>query len=82
MASVVRQWMITRRPGKRPKTETLTRLHRRETTLELVGLLRKVLEDEEAYRDAIPEVFETRRDSADWACDKLEEAIGCLEEAY
>jgi hypothetical protein len=50
--------------------------------VEIIGLLKKVLGGEEAYRDAIPEVFETRRDRADWSCGLLEEAIDCLEDAF
>jgi len=83
MTSVVRQWMKTGRPDKGgAKARVDTRPHRRKTVLEITGMLETVLQAEQDYRDAIPEVFQTRLDSAEAACDELEKAIECLEGAF
>jgi hypothetical protein len=50
--------------------------------LEITGTLETVLQAEQDYRDAIPEVFQSRLDSAEAACDELEKAIECLEGAF
>jgi hypothetical protein len=82
MTAVIRQWMIGAKPQNATGIKTDTRPRRRKIVLELNGILENLLQGETEYRDAIPEVFEARRDIADWACGKLEEAISSLEEAF
>ena len=83
MASVISHWMKTGRPDKGgAKAKTDTRPHRRKTVLEMIMLLEAVLQEEEDYRDAIPEVFQSRIDSAETACEELAQAIECLEGAF
>ena len=84
MASVVRQYMAGYIPVKTGggAAKTDTRPHRRKVVRETVDLLEKVLQDEKAYRDAIPEVFKERRYSADSACEELKYAINCLRDAF
>jgi len=82
MTSVIRQWMISGKPTKNARINIDTRPHRRKTVQEVVALLESLLQQETDYCDAIPEVFETRRASAEWACEQLETAIDCLTEAF
>jgi len=82
MASVIRHWMTIGQPTKAAKMKTSTRPLRRKAVSEVICVLEKVLQEEEEYRDAIPEVFQTRRDTADLACEELEEAINCLITAF
>ncbi len=82
MTSVIREWMQTGRPIKKPQNRTLTRSQRKKMVLEVIGLLNEVLLMEELYRDAIPVQFALRYESADHACGQLAEAISCLEEAF
>ena len=82
MTSVVRQWMKTRQPSKAAKTKTLTRPQRKKAVLGYIGSLREILDNEEQYRDQIPEQFTQRYETADHFCEKLAEAIECLEDAF
>jgi esterase/lipase len=82
MASVIQEWMITRYPAKGMNTKNLTRQQRKKTVTQLISTLNDVLEHEEQYRDSIPEQFGQRPETADQTCEKLAEAIDCLEEAY
>jgi hypothetical protein len=82
MTSVIRQWMTAEKPAKDRKARIDSRPLRRATVRESISLLEMVLQAEEAYRDAIPEVFQARRDTADWACGELEMAIDILQNAF
>lgn len=83
MASVVSRWMKEGRPSsKNSKAKADTRPQRRASVHEAIDLLSLVLDNEEFYRDAIPEQFQTRRDVAEQACEQLAQAISCLEDAY
>jgi len=82
MTSVIRQWMTTSRPVKETGINTSTRPYRRKAVLFIIGLLKRILDFEMAYRDGIPEQFAQRFDDADRACEQLEEAIACLEDAF
>jgi len=82
MASVIRQWMKTRRPARDMKADTLTRPRRRKAVIEIVGMLNDIMGAESDYRDSIPEQFAQRYEDADRACESLAEAIACLEEAF
>jgi hypothetical protein len=82
MTSVVRDWMKTRYPVKEVKVKTLTRPERKRAVMTIIGLLNDILENEEYYRDSIPEQFTQRFEDADHFCEKLAEAIGCLEDAF
>jgi hypothetical protein len=83
MASVVAQFMETfRQPVKATKIKVDTRTHRKKAVSEYIGLLEHILQMEEQYRDAIPENFEARYESADYSCEQLAQAISYLEDAY
>jgi hypothetical protein len=82
MTSAVRDFMGYGKPPQAIKSKTATRPLRRKTALEIISLLKEIELMEEIYRDAIPEQFVQRYDNADMACEKLAEAILCLEEAY
>ena len=82
MASVIQHLMKIYHPAKEVKMKTLTRPLRKKTVLEVIGILNKVMESESEYRDNIPEQFAQRYEAADYACDMLEEALTCLEEAF
>jgi len=82
MTSVIRQYMKTSQPAKGVKIKTDTRPLRRKAVLEIIGLLKGIMQVEEQYRDNIPEQFETRYESADQTCTQLSEAISCLEDAF
>jgi N-acetyl-gamma-glutamylphosphate reductase len=82
MTSAVRQYMKTSKPTKDVRTMAHTRPLRRKAVMEIIGLLNDILDTETAYRDNIPEVFEQRYEVSDYACDRLADAIGCLEEAF
>jgi len=41
----------------------------------------EALDNEPSYRDNIPEQFEQRIETANHACEQLEEEIACLEDA-
>ena len=82
MASVARRWITSGKPVKDTKAKIDTRPLRRKAVLETIVLLEMVLQAEEAYRDVIPEAFQTRLDRADWACGELEQAIDCLRNAF
>jgi hypothetical protein len=83
MASAVQRFMATTcRPAKVAERGTRTRPLRRKTVAAVIGVLTDVMDSEAEYGDRIPEVFEQRRDAAEHACERLEEAISCLEDAF
>jgi hypothetical protein len=82
MTSVIQKFMITCQPAKKIQQRAITRPLRKSTVLEVIELLSTLTELEAEYRDRIPGQFEQRYEAADHACDKLSEAIGCLEDAY
>ena len=82
MTSVIRGWMKIRRPIKDSKMKICTRPGRKNAVTEYIGLLNAVLENEEQYRNLIPEQFTQRYETADHACEQLAEAIELLEDAY
>jgi len=82
MAEAARQWMRAGQPAKRARPRIDTRPLRRKAVLDAASLLDAVLQAEMDYLDAIPESFESRRDSAERACCELEAAIDCLRDAF
>ena len=82
MASVIRQLMTDSKPVKPTETKIETRQHRKRTVHEIIGLLDRIVQKEETYRDRIPEAFQTRYETAAQTCEQLTEAISSLEEAY
>lgn len=82
MASVIRQFMSECSPEKPVETKINTRQHRKKAVHEVIGLLDRIVQEEETYRDRIPEAFQTRYETADQTCDQLTEAISSLEDAY
>ena len=82
MASEVREFMKVCQPVKALKAGGLTRPTRRKAVTEIIGTLNGILDSETTYRDNIPEMFAQRHKAADNACDRLSEAISCLEDAF
>jgi len=82
MASVISQWMKTGSPVKATTIKVDTRPHRKKAVLELIVQLGSLLQKEEEYRDAIPENFQSKYETADQTCGQLEQAISYLEDAY
>jgi len=82
MTSVIYQFMQSSRPINSMRVKTDTRLQRKKAVLKIIGLLDKIMEMEALYRDAIPEQFELRYETADLACEQLAQAISCLEDAF
>jgi hypothetical protein len=82
MTSAVRQFMITSRPSRDVKTNTKTRPMRKKAVSEIINLLNNIMFAEEQYRDDIPEQFVQRYEKADYSCNKLYEALECLEQAF
>jgi hypothetical protein len=82
MTSVVEDWMKTRKPVKDVKIMTLTRRERKKSVIAMIGLLNDILENEGQYRDSIPEQFTNRFEEAEHFCEKLAEAIECLEDVF
>ena len=82
MASAISRFMETGCLPKAAKAKIDTRPQRKKAVSEYIGLLENILYNEEQYRDAIPEQFESRYEAADCTCEHLAEAISCLEEAY
>jgi hypothetical protein len=82
MASVICRWMKTVHPSKTVRETTDTRPHRRKAVKEIIAILEGLLHGEETYRDAIPEAFQARQESAEHTCGQIEQAIACLEEAF
>jgi hypothetical protein len=82
MTSVVCRWLEARQPAKDFTLQVCTRGERKNAVARCIRVLNEVLENETYYRDAIPEQFEQRFETADQACEQLEEAIGLLEDAY
>ena len=80
MASEVRRFMAGHRPAA--KTRTGSRPDRRKAVRQIVALLGEIMDREADYRDSIPDEFTGRYGAADHACDQLEEAMACLEEAF
>ena len=82
MTSEIREYMKTCKPKKAVKAMVHTRPLRRKAVMGIIGLLNDILDMETAYRDNIPEVFEQRYEVADYTCERLADAIACLEEAF
>jgi hypothetical protein len=82
MTSVIRRWMRTGKPGKELTANIRTRPNRRKAVREYISLLNNIIDMESEYRDSIPEQFSQRREAAEQACERMAEAIICLEEAY
>jgi uncharacterized membrane protein YccC len=82
MASVIYQWMKTGKPTKSARIKMDTRPQRRKAVDETIAVLENLLQMEEEYRDAIPETFQSRYETADQACEQLSEAISLLEDAF
>ena len=82
MTSVIRQFMVTSRPAKDVRLKTCTRPQRKQAILEVTSIVNDIMFEEESYRDAIPEQFAQRYETADQTCECLAEAIVSLEEAY
>jgi hypothetical protein len=82
MASVISKWMKGGRSEKSVKIDADTRPKRRKMVLGMIDLLEELLQKEEAYRDAIPENFQSRYEAADQTCEQLSQAITCLGDAY
>jgi len=82
MTSVIQGWMKARYPPNGTTAKTLNKPQRRKTVLGIIGILNDVLGNEEQYRDLIPEQFAQRYEDADRCCEKVSEAISCLEDAF
>jgi len=82
MASAIRKFMQTCKPAKSAITKIDTRPQRKKAVAQYIDFLTNVLSNEEEYRDAIPEQFESRYETADQSCDMLAQAISCLEDVY
>jgi len=82
MTSVVRKWMVDRRPNKFAELAISSRPERRKAVAAIIGLLGEILKMEESYRNSIPEQFVQRYESSDITCEQVAEAIACLEEAF
>jgi len=82
MTSAIRQFMIGYVPVRGVKLNTSTRSLRKKTVAEITRLLNNVLQSEADYRDNIPGQFAQRYEAADYSCERLEEAVSCLEDAY
>jgi len=82
MASVVSQWMRDGQPRKSVYHKIGSRALRKKAVAEFVGFLEDVLQEEECYRDAIPEQFTSRYETSDTTCEQIAEAISLLEEAF
>ena len=82
MASVVAQWMKAGQPTKSIRANISTRPQRRKALPGIIELLKGFLCNEENYRDGVPEAFQARYETAEHTCEKLSEAIECLEDAY
>jgi len=82
MTSAVRQFMGGCTPAGISAIKVHTRPLRRIAVVSMIHLLKDILCNEERYRDAIPEQFGQRIDTADTACEYLLEAIESLSEAF
>ena len=82
MTSVIAGWMKAGQPMKGIKTDIGARPQRRKAMPMVIELLECFLNNEENYRDNIPEAFQERYETAELTCGKLSEAIECLEDAY
>jgi hypothetical protein len=82
MASVISKFMDAHCPTRNTNFRIETRPQRRKTIAQIILLLEEILSMEELYRDSIPEQFETRYETASQACEQLDQAVSCLEEAY
>jgi hypothetical protein len=82
MTAVIRQWMTVGSPPLVTTISVSTRPQRRKAVLNMIGTLNTILQAEADYRDNIPEQFEQRYEAADYACEKIEEAVSCLEDAF
>jgi len=82
MASAISQFMKTDKTTNGIKAKNVTRSQRKKAVAEYIGFLDDITCNEEQYRDAIPEQFQSRYETADHSCEMLAQAISCLEEAY
>ena len=82
MASVISQFMETCKPTKIAAAKIDTRPQRKKAVTEYIDLIGRLMHMEEQYRDAIPEQFVSRFETADNSCEQLAQAISCLEDAY
>jgi len=82
MTSLIRDFMRSCQPSNDAGVKTLTRPQRKKAVLYAIDLLNEIVLNEEGYRDAIPEQFAQRYDTADHTCECLFEAIEHLEAAY
>ena len=82
MAAVACKWMESSHPAKVSKAKNDTRPSRKKTERGTIALLKDVLQNEENYRDAIPETFQARFEASVQSCEQLSQAISCLEEAF
>jgi hypothetical protein len=82
MTSAIRRFMLTSQPSKELKPKLSTRPLRKKVVTEIVSILNNAMELELAYRDNIPEPFAQRYEAADHTCNRLEEAIDSLEDAF
>ena len=82
MTSVIRDFMIGAHPSRGNNINASSRPLRRKAVSEIIEVLNEIENMEEQYRDAIPEQFAQRYETADAACGFLAEAIAYLEEAY
>jgi hypothetical protein len=82
MTSAARRFMETCQFTRETRIETINRTQRKRIVLKIISLLTDILYKESQYRDAIPEQFTTRYETADHACECLSEAITYLEEVF
>jgi len=82
MTSEIRRFMKDCRPTRYRTLKILTRPQRKKAVLEIIVLLKNIMALEVDYRDAIPEQFAQRYETADQTCERLVEAISSLEEAF
>jgi hypothetical protein len=75
-------WLRQPRQTRCPKADAVTLPQRKKTVAEVICVLGEVLGNQEQYRDLIPGQFVQRYEDAGHFCEKLTEAIECLEEAF
>jgi len=82
MTAEIRRFMRDCQPTRTLSARTLTRPYRRKAVSQIIQLLTDVRDKESEYRDNIPEAFTERYDAANEACERIDEAISNLEDAY
>jgi len=82
MASEIKKFMTGCQPAGGVKIKTDSRPLRKKSLQAIISLVDEIMYKEEQYRDAIPENFAQRFETADETCQQLAEAIALLEEAY